>query len=392
MLLLGTLAALGPLSIDMYLPSFPAIAGELGTDVASVQLSLSSYLAGLAVGQLVYGPLADRFGRRRPLLGGLAIYLVGAIGCALAPGLHALVAARFVQALGGCAGMVIGRAVVRDLFGPEASARLLSAQILVSGAAPILAPLVGGQVLALAGWRAIFALLAAIAAAVATLVHLGLAESLPAARRSTLHPRALAAGFGSVLGSATFLRWTCAGAGLHAAMFAYIAGSPFVFIELYGVPAERYGLLFGANAIGLVAVSQLNRLLIRRWGMERTLHGAVLVAFAAYVGLVVAAAAHAPLAVLVPALFLGVASVGAAMPNATAIAMAPFGGQAGVASAVIGTVQMAFGALASALTAGLADGTALPMAGVMLGCAAISVALLAPLPGLQGATARRPAP
>ena len=378
--LLGILAALGPLTIDMYLPSFPTIARELGTSVASVQLSLSSYLAGLAIGQIAYGPLADRFGRRGPLLGGLALYLIASLACSLAPSLPLLVISRFVQALGGCAGMVIGRAVVRDLFDARSSARLFSSQILVSGAAPILAPLLGGQILAFFGWRAVFLVLVGAALLVAALVHTGLPESLPASRRSRERPREIARSFAEVFRHGPFLRMAFAGAGIQAAMFAYIAGSPFVFIELYGVPPERFGFLFGANALGLIAASQLNRFLVHRWGLRRMLHAAIAIAFLAYVALFTGAVAEAPLHVLLPALFFGVATVGIAMPNATAAAMEPWGAKAGVASALLGTLQTATGAVASALTSALADGSARPMAGVMLGCATLSLLLVVPVP------------
>lgn len=382
---LGLLASIGPLSIDMYLPSFPAIAAELEVSVAAVQLTLSSYLVGLALGQIAWGPLADRFGRRGPLVAGLAVYLVGSMACALAPTLPLLALARFVQALGGCAGMVIARAVVRDLYDVRGAARMLSSQMLVAGAAPILAPLIGAQLLAFFGWRSNFLVLVGVAIAVALTVLLGLPESLPAERRQQLRPRALAHGFREVMRNPSFLRMTLAGSGLYAAMFAYIAGSPFVFIELFGVPAEHFGLLFGANALGLVAASQLNRILIRRWGMQRVLTAAICMAFCAYVLLFAGASAGAGLRWVLPALFFGISSVGIAMPNATALAMAPFGNQAGMASALLGTLMTAYGAAASAATSGLADGTALPMAGVMLVCTTISLLLILPLPRLRTA-------
>ena len=379
-LVLGILAAIGPLSIDMYLPSFPEIARTLGTSVAAVQLSLSSYLAGLAAGQIAYGPLADRFGRRRPLIGGLALYLAGSALCAVAPSLEVLIAARFLQALGGCAGMVISRAVVRDLFDPQASARLFSSLMLVMGAAPILAPLLGGQLLTIFGWRSVFVTLVLVAALMIALIFFGLPESLPVHRRTRQRPAQLLRAFGGLLRDGAFLRASFAGAGMQAAMFSYIAGSPFVFIQLFGVPEQYFGFLFGANALGLITASQLNRFLVARFGMQRLLAVSVLVALAAYVVLYVGAAAGAGLPVLAPAIFLGVSCVGIALPNATAVALAPHGTQAGVASALLGTLQTACGALASAATSALADGTARPMAGVMLACALLAFVLILPVP------------
>lgn len=379
-LVLGILTAIGPLSIDMYLPSFPEIARTLGTSVASVQLSLSSYLAGLATGQIAYGPLADRFGRRRPLLGGLALYLVGSALCAVAPSLEVLIAARFLQALGGCAGMVVSRAVVRDLFDPQASARLFSSLMLVMGAAPILAPLLGGQLLVFFGWRSVFVTLVLVAALMIALIFFGLPESLPVHRRTRQRPSQLFRAFGGLLRDGAFLRASFAGAGMQAAMFSYIAGSPFVFIQLFGVPEQYFGFLFGANALGLIAASQLNRFLVARFGMQRLLAVAIVVALAAYVVLFVGATAGAGLPVLAPAIFVGVSCVGIALPNATAVALAPHGAQAGVASALLGTLQTACGALASAATSALADGTARPMAGVMLGCALLAFLLILPVP------------
>ncbi len=384
-LLLGALAALGPLTIDMYLPSFPAIAEALGSSVAAVQLSLSSYLAGLAVGQLVYGPLADAFGRRLPLLGGLALFAVATLACAFAPSLGVLIGARFVQALGGCAGMVVSRAVVRDLFDARESAKLYSTLMLVMGVAPIIAPLLGGQVLLHLGWRAIFGVLFAAAATVAALILRFLPESLPLERRTRRSPRETLRSFRTVLSSGIFVRLAIAAGAGQAVMFAYISGSPFVFIDLFGVSPQHYGWIFGANAAGLIAFSQLNRVLVPRFGVYRTLVGALCVTAMGTVVLFTVAAAGAGLGMLLPAMFLSIASVGLVLPNATAAAMAPWGAQAGIASSAFGTLQIACGAVASALVSALANGTALPMTGVMLGCGLLALLLV-----LAGAKAAAP--
>jgi MFS transporter, DHA1 family, multidrug resistance protein len=376
-LVLGALAALGPLSIDMYLPSFPSVARALGTDVASVQLTLATYLFGLAAGQVFYGPLADRFGRRAPLLGGLALYLAATVGCATAQTLPVLAVARFVQALGGCAGLVVSRAVVRDRFELGDAARVYSSLLLVMGAAPVLAPLLGAQVLAAGGWRAIFLALLAAGAALLALVAVGLPESLPpeARRRHGLAETLTA--FRAALSHGAFVRLSLAGGAVQAAMFAYIAGSPFVFIERYGVAPERFGFIFGANAIGLVSTSQANRWLARRFGVVPMLRAGAVVAVVGYGTLLGALLAGAGLPVVLPALFVGVSSYGLVAPNATAAAMDHFREGAGSASSILGVLQSTFGALASTAVSVLADGTTRPFGAVTLTCAVIAAALVA---------------
>ncbi len=378
-LILGILAAVGPFSIDMYLPAFPLLAQSLGTSVAAVQLTLATYLAGLAVGQIVYGPLADRLGRRLPLLVGLAVYIVASFACAAATSLEVLAAARFVQALGASAGMVISRAVVRDHFDERESAGIYSSLMLVMGAAPILAPLIGGQLAPFAGWRSLFFALAAIGAAMFAMVYAALPESLSAEARSRSGALQTVRAMGGIVRNVRFLRFTLAGGAIQAAMFAYISGSPFVFIEIFGVDPKHYGLLFGANAVGLIAASQLNRWLIPRIGTLRALRGGIVVATGAFAGVFAASGPGASLAVVAPLIFVGIASVGLVLPNATASAMAPFGKDAGLASAVLGTLQTACGALAAVAVSLLSNGTAGPMAIVMLASAGVALAAVLPV-------------
>lgn len=375
-LILGSLSALGPLSIDMYLPSFPALAESLGTSVASVQLTLATYLAGLAFGQIVYGPLSDRFGRRLPLMAGLGLYAAASLACALAPSLPMLAIARFVQALGGCAGMVVSRAVVRDRFGPADSARIYSSLMLVMGAAPILAPLIGAQVLLFSGWRAIFGVLGLTSVAIVTNIALSLPESLPVTARNRRGPGELAGDFAEALRNRRFVRLSVAGGMIQGAMFAYISGSPFVFIELFGIPADRFGWLFGLNALGLIASSQINRFLVPRFGPERILRTASLGAATAFGVHVFAAAFGGSPLLMLAAIFCGLSTIGFVLPNATALAMAPWERKAGVASATLGTLQSTCAALAAAAVGVLANGTALPMAAVMFACALAGVVLV----------------
>ncbi|MDF2076733.1 Bcr/CflA family multidrug efflux MFS transporter [Pseudomonas mendocina] len=370
LLILGALSAFGPLAIDFYLPSFPTLALQFGTDVEHIQLSLAAYFVGIAIGQLFYGPLADRFGRRVPLLVGVTLFSLASLACALAPSLEWLVAARFVQALGGCAGMVITRAVVRDLCDPLASAKVFSQLVLVMGLAPILAPLGGGLLLNTLGWPSIFHSLAIFA----SLCLLAVLLWLPETRPQHLQPAPLRGAFGqyrALLGNAPFMGYSLAGGVAMAGMFAYIAGSPFVFIELYGVPAEHYGWLFGSNAAGFVIMAQVNARLVRSGGPALWLRRMVLVYLTS--GLCLLALAlwrPAQLWPLMVPLFICVASLGCVLPNATACAMAGQGRHAGSASGLLGSMQFSVAASASALVAFLHDGSAMPMALVIALCGA----------------------
>lgn len=374
LLILGALSAFGPLAIDFYLPSFPALARQFATDVEHVQLSLAAYFVGIALGQLFYGPLADRFGRRVPLLVGVTLFTVASLACALAPSLEWLIGARFVQALGGCAGMVITRAVVRDLCDPLASAKVFSQLVLVMGLAPILAPLGGGLLLNTLGWPWIFHSLALFAGLCLLAVLLWLPETRP----QHLQPAPLSGAFGqyrSLLGNASFMGYSLAGGVAMAGMFAYIAGSPFVFIELYGVPAEHYGWLFGSNAAGFVIMAQVNARLVRVGGPALWLRRMVLVYLASGLCLLALAAWQpASLWPLMIPLFICVASLGCVLPNATACAMAGQGQHAGSASGLLGSLQFTVAAGASALVASLHDGSALPMALVIALCGAAASA------------------
>lgn len=370
LLILGALSAFGPLAIDFYLPSFPTLARQFATDVEHVQLSLAAYFIGIALGQLFYGPLSDRFGRRLPLLVGVALFAAASLACALAPSLEWLIGARFVQALGGCAGMVITRAVVRDLCDPLASARVFSQLVLVMGLAPILAPLGGGLLLSTLGWPWIFHSLALFAAGCLLAVLLWLPETRPQGV-----PPAPLRGAGrqylALLANRSFLSYSLAGGVAMAGMFAYIAASPFVFIELYGVPAEHYGWLFGGNALGFILMAQANARLVLQGGPALWLRRMVWV----YLG---SAAVLLGLSLWQPAslwpllipLFVCVASLGGILPNATACAMAGQGRYAGSASGLLGSLQFCVAALASALVAALHDGSAMPMALVITLCGA----------------------
>jgi DHA1 family bicyclomycin/chloramphenicol resistance-like MFS transporter len=372
---------MGPLAIDMYLPALPTIARELDTSAAAVQVSLAIYFIGLAVGQAFYGPLSDRWGRKPALYFGLSLFIVSSIGCALAGNVRTLIALRGLQALGGCAPLVVPRAVVRDYFDQRGSVRMLSVLILVMGLAPILAPLIGGQLLVTLGWRSVFWVLAGYGVLWLLIVSLALPESLPSARRHSHRFGQVLAVYGRFLTDRAYLGYVLSGGLIFSGLLAYIAGSPFVFIELFDVPPERYGLFFGMNAIGIIAASQINRWLANRVDARRVVGVVLPVAMTA--GLVLVLDAYTGFGgfagILVP-LFVFIACHGFVMPNTTALAMAPHGHVAGSASALMGTLQFVFGATAGTLVGVLGDGSAVPFAAVIATCGILAFTIYRTLP------------
>jgi MFS transporter, DHA1 family, multidrug resistance protein len=361
--ILGALTAFAPLAIDMYLPAMPTMALSLAADAPRAQFTLASFFLGFALGQAGYGPVADRFGRKPPLYAGLILFAVTSAGCALAPTVEALAALRFLQAIGACAGMVIARAMVRDLFEPAETPRVYAALMLVMGAAPMLAPMIGSYVLIGFGWRAIFWVLAACGVASFLAVLVRLPESHDRTHVQSLALGRVLRGFGQLLGDRRFLGYTLAASVSMAGMFAYIAASPFVFITLYGLSPEHFGWLFGINALGIIGGSQISARLVRRISADTVLHTASVVQAIAGVALVAAAATGVgglP-GVAVP-LFIFMSGLGFVMPNATALAMAPHGRNAGTASSLLGTIQFSIGALAATAVGMLNNGTTLPMA------------------------------
>lgn len=376
-ILLGVLSALGPFSIDMYLPGFPAIAEDLNTTIPKVGYSLTSYFVGISVGQLLYGPIVDRFGRRKPLIFGLLLYTVAAICCALSPTINWLIGLRALLAIGGCAGMVAGRAVVRDLFPPTEIAKVISTLMLVMGVAPMVAPSIGGWMVTVLGWRAIFFTLAIISSAMLAGVLALLPESRGADKTVRLDPAAVTKKYYMVLKQPAFLVFGIAGAFTLGSLFAYISGSPFIYMEKFSFSQTEYGLLFSLNSFGYIAGSQVNRLLLKRFDSLRVAEMASLVV--AILGVMMVGSAVIPGVsgyVMLVFLFLFLFVSGLLGPNTTALALGPFAENAGSASALIGFTQMLFGALASALVSALHNHTALPMTGVMAGCALASAGLI----------------
>ncbi len=372
-LVLGAVMAIGPLAIDMYLPALPTIQAEFAVDAARVQHTLSAYLLGLAVGQLLFGPVADRHGRKRPLELGLALFALACVGCALAAGIGGFVALRFVQALGGASGMVLIRAIIRDRFDALQSARVLSLMMLVMGIAPILAPLAGGYVMLHASWHWIFWFLAAFALLCIASVELYLEESHAPEKRSPTLLHALG-GFAPVARDPRFLGpmivFVCA----FGAFFAYLAAAPFLFIQYFGIPAQQFGLYFGANALGFISMSQLNRRLVLRFGPRRVLGFGVASLAAAAAALLALALADLGgfLGAFLP-IFWFIASIGFIASNASAVAMEPFGARAGGASSLLGASQSLFGVAASAVVGVIHLRGAVPMALVIAACAAVAL-------------------
>ena len=370
-LLLGSLTAFGPLSIDMYLPAFPAMAESLGVPQGHIEFSLASFFIGMSFGQLVYGPLTDRYGRKKPLYVGLCIYILASVACALAPSADSLIFFRLLQALGACAGTVVSRAMVRDLFDHRESAQVFSLLMLVMGVAPILAPLLGGYVLLHFGWRAIFWSLAGVSA----VIFLFVGRYLPETRSpdETVRFSRSFHTYLDILKHRGFVGYTMTAGFMQAALFAYITGSSFVFIEYYGIAPEHFGWIFGSNAFGLIMAAQVNAWLLRRGMHPDTIMQRALYALAAFgVLLAIAAFAHAPLFVLLPPLFGFLTMAGMIFPNAGAGSLEHQKHRAGAASALAGMLQFCLSAVSAGLVSLLHAETPRPMAAVVAVCGLIA--------------------
>jgi MFS transporter, DHA1 family, multidrug resistance protein len=372
-LVLGAIMALGPLALDMYLPALPMLQVEFGASPARVQHTVSAYLFGMAIGQLAMGPLTDRFGRKPPLLGGLGLFVVASVGCALARNIESFVLLRLAQALGGSSIMVVVRAVIRDRFDAIQSARVLSLMMLVMGAAPILAPLAGGWLLVAASWHWIFWLLGAYALFCIAMAFFYLDESHPAHARTASIGGALA-GMLPLARNRLFLGPALVFMFSFGAFFAYLAAAPFAFIQHFGIPAERFGVYFGANAFGFILVSQLNRRLVSGRGPRTVLGwGVRILAAAAALLMACALTGLGGFTAVFLLLFFVVASLGLIASNVSAVAMAPFGDRAGGAASLLGFSQAMTGVAASAAVGAIHAPGAIPMASVIAVCAAVSL-------------------
>ena len=376
-LVLGALIALGPLTIDMYLPAFPQIAQDLDASDSAVQLTLTGMLLGLAVGQLIIGPLSDALGRRRPLAVGICSHAVASAVCAVAPTIAVLAGVRVLQGFSGAAVSVVAMAIVRDLFEGVAVARIMSRLMLVIGLAPIIAPSLGGLVLGFTSWRGIFVVLAAAAGLLLVVALLGVRETLPVERRRPATVAASLAGYRALLRDHVFVALAFIGGSMLAAMFAYVSGASFVLQDGFGLDARTFGLVFGANAAGLTLTSQLNPLLLRWFRVRTVLTGAIIGAMAAATALLVVGltGAWGLVGVLVP-LALLVSLAGLSLPNTPALALTRHGEAAGTAAAVLGCVQFGVGALIAPVVGAFGSSTPVPMACVMLGVTSFAAVLM----------------
>jgi MFS transporter, DHA1 family, multidrug resistance protein len=368
-LILGLLTAIGPFSIDMYLPAFPDIAKGLNTTVANVMLSLSSFFIGISTGQLIYGPLLERFGRKKPLYAGLSIYLLASIGCAMATSIDALIMFRLLQALGGCAGMVAARAMVRDLFEVKENARIFSLLMLVVAVSPIIAPTLGGYVTAAFGWRYVFVMLILVAFIILIGVYFLLPESRKPDATFSLKPRLILHNYSGILKHPQFYTYALTGAISSAGLYAYISGSPHVFMEIFEVSEQQYGWIFALIAMGLIGASQINTVLLKNYTSEQIIKAAL--SFQSLIGIVLAVVTYAgwgELFLTIFLIFIFLGCQGFIFPNSSALSLATFGHNAGSASAMLGAIQMFIGAGASAIVS-LLQNYFSPMTGVMACCA-----------------------
>jgi DHA1 family bicyclomycin/chloramphenicol resistance-like MFS transporter len=376
-LVLGALIALGPLTIDMYLPALPELARDLDASDAGVQFTLTGMLAGLACGQLVIGPLSDALGRRRPLLAGVALHCAASLLCAVAPDVVSLSAVRVLQGFAGAAISVNAMAIVRDQFVGIAAARLLSRLMLVIGAAPVLAPTLGGLILQYTSWRGIFVVLAGCGVLLVGVAAVGLRETLPVHRRRSARLRATLRTYRSLLRDRTFVALVLVAGLMMSALFSYISGSPFVLQGIYGLDERAFGLVFGCNALGIVVGTQLNPLLLGRFRPSQVLTFAVVTASAAAAVMVVTAATgYGGLVGLLVPLSVVVGTCGLALPNTPALALSRHGEAAGTAAAMLGMVQFGVGAVTAPLVGVLGTGTAVPMASVIFAGTGLASVLL----------------
>ncbi|WP_238429831.1 multidrug effflux MFS transporter [Chitinophaga agri] len=376
-LILGTMTALGPFSIDMYLSGYQAIADDLHTTIERIGLSLSSYFIGISAGQLIYGPLLDRFGRKKPLYIGLIVYILASAGCIAARSLDSFVVLRFIQAIGSCAATVASVAMVRDLFPIKDSAKVFALLMLVVGASPMLAPTVGGYITTAWSWQAIFIVLGGMGILLMAACFFFLPESHQPDTSMSLAPRHIINGFWSVMREPQFYTYALTGAFAFSGLFVYVASSPVVFMKILHVSKQHFGWIFAGLSVGFIGSSQLNSLTLRYFRSEQIVRVALVgQAFFGIVFFVGTYLGWFGLASTITLLFLFLSCLGFVNPNASALSIAPFKKNAGTAAALMGALQMGIGGLASAAVSSFESATAVPMTMLMAVTAIIAVTVL----------------
>lgn len=376
-LILGSLATISPFSIDMYLPGFPRIATDLNTTIDKVQLSLTGYLIGICIGQVLYGPLLDRFGRKKPLYAGLVIYILASIGCAMTSSVEALVVMRFFQAIGGCVGLVSSQALVSDLFPKDKRAEVFSMITLVIAVSPMIAPTVGGYVTAAFGWNWVFIILAAITLLIIAAIYFFLPTGKMPDTSVSLKPQAVLGSFFTVIRQPQFLIYTMAGGLATAAPFAYIAGSSDVFMNIYKVSEQQYGWIFAFLAFAMIGSTQLNHFLLKRYRSQEIIKTTLM--YQSVVGTLLVAGVWNNwynLYTLIGMMFIFLTGQGLTGPNTSALSLAPFKKHTGSASALMGSWRMGAGAIISVIVSVLHNNTAIPMVGMMAACSLVSLVIL----------------
>jgi len=370
--ILGTLTALSPFSIDMYLPGFPALAADLHTTTAQVSLTLSSFFIGISAGQLLYGPLLDRFGRKPPLYIGLGVYIVASLACVFVRSIDILIVLRFIQAIGSCSAGVASVVMVRDLFPVNENAKVFSLLMLVLGTSPMIAPTIGGYVTAAFGWQAVFIILAALAVLIVIAVYFLLPNTYEPDIHMSLKPGPIINNFLLVIKEPQFYTYALTGAVAFSGLFAYVSGSPMVFMEIFKVSGKVYGWIFAFLSVGLIGSGQINTLLLRTYKSEQVIYAALMFQVITGIFFVVATAlGWLGLYSTIATIFLYLCCLGLTNPNTAALSMAPFSKNAGSASALMGAMQMGLGSLASVAVSLFSFATPLPLA-VIMACTSIT--------------------
>lgn len=376
-LILGSLATVSPFSIDMYLPGFPRIATDLNTTIDKVQLSLTGYLIGICIGQVLYGPLLDRFGRKTPLYAGLVIYILASIGCALTSSVEALIVMRFFQAIGGCVGLVSSQALVSDLFTKDKRAEVFSMITLVIAVSPMIAPTVGGYVTSAFGWNWVFIILAGIVLLIIAAIYFFLPAGKSPDPSVSLKPQAVIGSFLTVLKQPQFLIYTMAGGLATAAPFAYIAGSSDVFMNIYKVSEQQYGWIFAFLAFAMIGSTQLNHFLLKKYNSGQIIKTTLM--YQSVVGTLLVLGVYYNwynLYTLIGMMFIFLTGQGLTGPNTSALSLAPFKKHTGSASALMGSWRMGAGAIISIIVSVLHNNTAIPMVAMMAACSLVSLVIL----------------